>query len=284
MNKKDINKKEGTYMKFIPTFKKWRLKQFQFNFLESDIERAIRKNEFLFYYQPEIDLKTGKTVGVEALMRWYHPEKGLIPPMEFIPLLEKTGLIKKLTPFLFSQTMQDLNTLNKLGFKNLFMSVNLSIKQLQDSSLLNVIKTNLKKYKIKPSNYECEITESEAFTDLSADLQVLQKIDKLKLRLSLDDFGSGYASFDYLRALSIHKMKIDREFIATVFDHEKNEIILSSIIELGHKLNLLVLAEGIETKEQEKWLKKQKCDMVQGFYFARPMPLPELITFLKKNK
>lgn len=91
MNKKDINQKEGICMKFIPTFKKWRLKRFRFNFLESDIERAIRKNEFLFYYQPEIDLKTGKVVGVEALMRWYHPEKGLIPPMEFIPLLEKTG-------------------------------------------------------------------------------------------------------------------------------------------------------------------------------------------------
>lgn len=268
-------------MKFLSILNKFRFRRF--NFLESDIERAIRKNEFLFYYQPEVDLKTGAVTGMEALIRWKHPDKGLIPPMEFIPLLERTGLICKLTPFLFSQTMKDFKTLNDMGFKDLFMSVNLSIKQLEDPHLLKTIKTNLKKYKIHPNQYECEITESAAITNMRADLCVLRKIDKLKLRLSLDDFGSGYTSFNYLRSLSVHKIKIDREFIATVFDHPKNEVILSSIINLGHQLKLSVVAEGIETKEQEKWLKKNKCDLGQGFYFARPMPLADLITFLQKN-
>ncbi len=272
-------------MKIFATLKKHFVRRMRhFNFLESDIERAIRKNEFLFYYQPEIDLKTGRVTGVEALIRWFHPEKGLIPPMEFIPLLERTGLIKKITPFLFSQTMKDLRTLNDMGFRNLFMSVNLSPKQLQDPLLLNVIKNNLKKYKIKPAQFECELTESADISDLPADLQVLNKIDKLKLRLSLDDFGSGYTSFNYLRALTIQKIKIDREFIATIFDHPKNEMILSSIIELGHKLKLQIVSEGIETQDQEKWLKKHKCDLAQGFYFARPMPLEDLIVFLKKKK
>lgn len=272
-------------MKFLTNFKKQLGHYFRhFNFLESDIEHAIRKNEFVFYYQPEIDLKTGQVLGVEALMRWIHPEKGLIPPMEFIPLLEKTGLINKLTPFLFEQTMKDLHFLHNNGYPDLFMSVNLSCRQLQDKSLLNVIKKNLKKYKINPTQYECELTESTSMSNLPDDLLVLQNIDKLKLRLSLDDFGTGYTSFHYLKNLNVHKMKIDREFIATIFDNERNEVILKSIIDLGHKLNLQVVAEGIETKEQEKWLKKHKCNLGQGFYFARPMPLIDLLTFLYKNK
>lgn len=265
--------------------KLWKAFKSRFHlFFESDVERAIRRNEFVFHYQPEIDLKTGKVKGVEALMRWYKPGKGLIPPMEFIPLLERTGLIKKMTPFLFNQTMRDLNTINKQGFKDLFMSVNLSVRQLHDPDLLPCIQDCLKKHKIKPTKYECEITESSAINDLPNDLKVLGKIDKMRLRLSLDDFGSGYSSFDYLRKLSVHKLKIDRQFIATVFDDPKNEVILSSIIKLGHDLKLTVVAEGVERKTQEAWLIKNKCDMAQGFYFARPMPLPDLLTFLKRNK
>ncbi len=252
--------------------------------LESDLERAIRKKEFIFYYQPELDLTTGRVTGVEALIRWVHPDKGLIAPMEFIPLLEKKGLMKKLTPFLFSQTMHDFALLNKSGFNKIFMSVNISPQQLKEKRLLSVIKKNLKKYGINPRKYECEITETAVLDDLPKDLKVLDKIDKLKLRLSIDDFGSGYASFDYLRNLKVGKMKIDRQFVACLFEHPNNKIILSAIIKLGHQLKLSVLAEGVETRQQALWLKKQKCDLVQGFLYARPMPILELVQFLKKHK
>lgn len=253
-------------------------------FFESDLERAVRKEEFVFYYQPELDLKTGRVVGVEALLRWRHPDKGMINPGEFIPMLEKTKLINKLTPFLFRQTMEDLTILHQNGYKDLFMSVNLSVIQLEDSKTITSLKRMLQKYKIDPKQYECEITESCMMENLPEDLAVLKEVNDMKVRLSIDDFGTGYASFDYLRKLSIQKLKIDMEFVSSIFDHKNNEIVLAAMIELGHRLKLQVLAEGIETKRQEEWLKKNKCDLGQGFYFSRPLPLNELIMFLKNEK
>lgn len=251
---------------------------------ESDLERAIRREEFVFFYQPEIDLKTGKTVGVEALLRWKHPHKGMISPASFIPVLERTKLINKLSPFLFAQSMKDLRRLHDIGFKNLFMSVNLSVVQLEDKKLVQLIKRNLQKFKIPPKFYECEVTESSMIENLPTELAVLSQINHLKIRLSIDDFGTGYASFNYLRQLSVQKLKIDQEFVASAFDHKNNEILLSSMIELGRKLKLTVLAEGIETQKQLDFLKKNNCEMGQGFYFSRPLPFDELVLFLKNEK
>ncbi|MBR4926896.1 MAG: EAL domain-containing protein [Alphaproteobacteria bacterium] len=251
--------------------------------LETDLERAVRKEEFIFFYQPQFDLKTGQVKGVEALIRWCHPQKGMINPADFIPMLERTKLINQVTPFLFRQTMDDLKALQKMGFDDLFMSVNLSAVQVEDDKLAAKLTRQLKKSGISAKNYECEITETSVMENVSSAISVLQQISDAGVKLSIDDFGSGYASFDYLRRLSIQKLKIDMAFVASLFEHENNEVILSAMIVLGHRLKLEVLAEGVETKKQEEWLQKNGCDMAQGFYFARPMCFEDLVTFLKNE-
>lgn len=248
--------------------------------LESDLERAVRQNEFVFFYQPQVDLKSGKVIGVEALLRWRHPVKGMISPGEFIPMLEKTKLIHKLTPFLFRQTIGDLKLLHDSGFKNLVMAVNLSAVQLEDKKLSLTLKKILEKYKVNPKFYECEVTETAMMENVAAEVAVLKDIADLSVGLAIDDFGSGYAGFNYLRRLKIQKLKIDMEFTAALFEHENNEIILSAVIDLGHRLKLQVLAEGVETQKQEEWLIGHGCDLAQGFYFSRPLPLEDLITYL----
>ena len=248
---------------------------------ESDLERAIRKGEFVFFYQPQVHLKTGKVIGVEALLRWRHPQKGMIAPAEFIPMLERTKLINELSVFLFQQSMDDLRTLSNAGFKNLTMAVNLSAVQLEDKKLASKIDKCLKKSKINPKFYECEITETAMMENMASAVEILNEISDLGIKLSIDDFGSGYSGFNYLRRLNIQKLKIDMEFVSALFEHKNNEIILSAMMDLGHRLKLEVLAEGVETKKQEEWLMKNGCDMAQGFYFARPMPLNDLMHFLE---
>ena len=249
----------------------------------TDIRRALSHNEFVFYYQPEWDLKTGKIKGLEALMRWESPT-GIIPPNEFIPILEETGLISEFTPFLFDQTMHDLKELHELGFSTLFMSVNLSVVQLRDQGLLQSIGDALGKYAISPDFLECEVTESRSMSKSGEELQMLKSIREKGIKVSIDDFGSGHASFNYLKDLDPHKLKIDRDFISTLFDRPANQTIMQKIIDLGHSLGLIVLAEGIEKPEQLEWLKQNNCDYGQGFLFARPLPLPMLISFLRKQK
>lgn len=249
----------------------------------TDFRRAINNDEFTFYYQPEWDLKTGKILGIEALVRW-ESASGIIPPMEFIPMLEKTGLINEFTPFLFNQTLKDLRELYQAGFDDLFLSVNLSIVQLQDPAILDTIRQNLNKYAILPEKLECEITETKHTENSEVEQQTLHQLKDMGIRLSIDDFGSGHASFNYLKDLEAHKLKIDRDFIQSLFDKPANETIMRTIIGLGHSLDLIVLAEGIETSEQEQWLRENECDVGQGFWFSRPLPLSMLIPFLRTQQ
>lgn len=250
---------------------------------ESDLERAVRKEEFVFFYQPQVNLKTGRVDGVEALLRWHHPQKGMISPAEFIPMLERTKLINELSPFLFRQSMDDLKKIQDAGFSNLTMAVNLSVVQLEDDKLASKLEKQLKKSKVNPKYYECEVIETSMMEHIARQVGVLNEISEMGVQLAIDDFGTGYAGFNYLRRLNVQKMKIDMEFVSSLFDHKNNEIILSAMMELGHRLNLTVLAEGVETKKQEEWLKANGCDMAQGFYFARPMPIDDLIHFLSQE-
>lgn len=251
---------------------------------ESDLERAIRQEEFVFFYQPQVNLKTGKVTGVEALLRWRHPQKGMISPAEFIPMLERTKLIHELSLFLFRQSMEDLKRLQEMGFNDLTMAVNLSVVQLEDDELASKLEKQLKKSKINPKYYECEVIETSMMEHVTRQVGVLNEISDLGVQLAIDDFGTGYAGFNYLRRLNVQKLKIDMEFVSSLFEHKNNEIILSAMMELGHRLNLQVLAEGVETKKQEEWLIENGCDMAQGFYFARPMPFDDLIRFLEQEK
>jgi len=248
----------------------------------TDLRRALMHNEFIFHYQPEWDLKTGKIKGVEALMRWESPN-GIIPPNDFIPILEETGLINSFTPFLFSQTLNDLRELHTLGFSDLFMSVNLSAVQLRDPTLIETVQKNLEQHAISPEYLECEITENKFIGKEEIELETLKTLKKMGVKLSIDDFGSGHASFNYIKNIDIDKIKIDIEFIRDLFEKKANQTIMRAIIELGHSLDLSVLAEGIEKNEQEKWLCENGCDYAQGFLMSKALPLPALISFLRAH-
>ena len=251
---------------------------------KEELSAALKNNEFIFYYQPEWDLKTNKVIGVEALMRWQSPSRGYVPPLDFIPILEKSGLIHQFTRFLFNQTLSDLVKLHEIQ-PDLFVAVNLSICQLQELGLIDIIKKALAENKLEPRHLECELTESQDLTDDLLSNGVLDKIAEMKIPVSMDDFGSGYSSYARLQQLNISKLKIDIEFIRTLFDEDKNQSVVASIIKLGHDLGFPVLAEGIETTEQQTWLKNNGCDYGQGFWFSRALPMDQLIPFLtQKNQ
>lgn len=246
----------------------------------TDLRRALANNEFVFYYQPEWDLKSGKIKGVEALMRWESPH-GIVPPNEFIPILEETGLINEFTPFLVDQTLHDLKELHENGFADLFMSINISPIQLRDNSLPEIIEKTLSKYDISADTLECELTEGRSLSKTGMELDILRTLSKKGIRISIDDFGAGNATFGYIKNLNSHKIKVDYEFIRDLFEKETNKTIMRTIIGLGHALGMTVLAEGIEKPEQEKWLRENGCDYGQGFYLSRPLPLQMLISFLR---
>lgn len=249
---------------------------------ESELKQALKNNEFIFYYQPEWDLKTNRAIGVEALVRWESPVRGYVPPMEFIPILEKSGLIHDFTGFLFNKTLADLAQLHQVS-SDLFLAVNLSICQLQEADLIETIQKALTTHNIEAKYLECELTESQDLTDEVLSNGVLKKLADLNIPISIDDFGTGYSSYDRLRDLNIRKLKIDLSFIRTLMDDSKNQAIVSSIIKLGHDLGYPVLAEGIETTEQQQWLKENGCDYGQGFWFSRGLPIEQLKPFLQKN-
>ena len=250
---------------------------------ESDLKRGLKKDEFVFYYQPEFDLKTGEIIAVEALMRWNAP-KGIIPPNEFIPVLEQSGLIKDFTEFLLRQTLTDLKEIQKQGYLNLKMAVNLSAIQLKEKDLVETICKILEETKTESKSLECEITESQQLVLPEMQATVFKKLQEAGIAISIDDFGTGYSSFNYLRYLNASKLKIDCDFVRTLEEDPQNKKILPLIIKLGHDLGIPVLAEGIETTEQKEWLEKNGCDFGQGFWFSRPLPLEQLLSFLEKKK
>ncbi|MBQ4472082.1 MAG: EAL domain-containing protein [Alphaproteobacteria bacterium] len=249
---------------------------------EKELQDALKHGEFVFYYQPEWDLKTNKTRGVEALVRWESPKRGYVPPMEFIPLLEKTGLIHEFTTYLFNHTVPDLVKVHTVA-PDLFLAVNLSICQLQEKDLISTIQKELQANNLDSKYLECELTESQELTDEILSNGVLDKLAELNIPVSIDDFGTGYSSFERLKRLNIRKLKIDLSFIRTLMEDEKNKSIVSSIIKLGHDLGFPVLAEGVETTEQQEWLRDNGCDYAQGYWFSRGLPMDQLLPFLQEN-
>lgn len=250
---------------------------------ESDLKRGLKNNEFIFYYQPEFDLKTGKVVAVEALMRWDSP-KGIVPPNEFIPVLEQSGLIHKFTEFLLRQTLTDLKKIHEAGYSDVTMAINVSGVQLKDKALVRTIKKVLDETKTEPQFLECEITETQPLDLPNMKETIFKELADAGIKISLDDFGTCYSSFNYLRYLDFKKLKIDCDFIRTLGDSVRNRTILSLIIQLGHILKIPVLAEGIETTEQKDWLEKNGCDFGQGFWYSRPLPIDQLLIFFEKKK
>ncbi len=248
--------------------------------LENQLRKAIDKGELMLHYQPKIDIKTNSIDGIEALVRWKHPEFGLMPPAKFIPLAEESKLIIPIGEWVLREACKMQNRLKSLGKKPLVCSVNLSPVQLDDPKLFKMVKDTLSTTEVHPDLIELEITESYLHQDIEKKIELLHDIKSLGLRLSMDDFGTGFSSLSYLSKLPVDELKIDKSFIDDVETSGQSRAIVSTIIFMAQSLNLTTTAEGIETKEQLEFIEKQRCQRYQGYYFSKPLPFEELIKII----
>lgn len=242
--------------------------------MENGLRLAIEKNEFLLYYQPQVDLKTGKISGFEALIRWRDSERGMIPPLKFIYIAEETGLIVKIGQWVMETACGFIKELNDSTDGRLKISVNISVIQLMQTDFVQKVKTALLNTGLEPSLLELEITESKLVEALEMNLQKLNELRELGVKLSIDDFGKGFSSLSYLKQLPIDTLKIDKSFVDDIPENDNSMI--ESIIHIGHQRNLRIVAEGVEKLEQMEFLARYKCDTVQGYYYSMPLPGEEI--------
>lgn len=252
--------------------------------LEKQLRKAIKCNEFILYYQPQVNVESRKIVSFEALIRWNNKKFGWISPGEFISLAEETGLIIPIGEWVFrTACLQDKEWKEK-GYVYDFISVNVSAIQLQKSDFVNVVKKILQETNTKPESLEIEITESVMMESLDLNLNALNELRSMGLRVALDDFGTGYSSLNYLKSLPINTLKIDKTFVDGLCKNSYEEIITEQIIKLAHKMDLEVVAEGVELEEQLKSLEGKNCNKIQGYYFAKPLPPEEIGSFIKNSE
>jgi len=250
--------------------------------LMSDLRRAIHEHQLVLYYQPKVDLRTYRTVGVEALLRWKHPVHGFIPPGDFIPLAEQSDLIRQVTYWVLDEALLQCRAWRQLGIV-LDVAVNLSPRNLHDPGLPAKVAGLLAKWSVPPSQLTLEITENAIMIDPERALKILERLHNMGIRLSIDDFGTGYSSLVYLKKLPVTQIKIDRSFVTDMISDENDAIIVRSTIDLGHNLGCHIVAEGVETKEILQHLKALGCDCAQGYYLSRPVPAEELTTWLSES-
>lgn len=251
--------------------------------MERDLIKGIKNDEFLVYYQPQIDLSSGKLIGMEALVRWLHPKKGIIPPVEFIPLAEETGLIMEIGKKVLYTACKQNAQWQRMGYAPLRVSVNLSAKQFEHENLVDIIEKVLSETGLDPEWLNVEITESIVMLDFNFSIKMLNKLRGMGIHVSLDDFGTGYSSLNYLKLFPIDVLKIDKSFLNNVIEDSTEEIIARAIIELAHKLNLYIVAEGVENTDQLNYLKRHNCQMAQGFLFSKPIPKDDFEKLLKDS-
>ena len=250
--------------------------------LENELRQAIQNKEFELYYQPQVTTETGAICAVESLIRWNHPEKGLIPPSVFIPVLEDSGLIIDVGKWVLTEACTHLAALKEQGF-NLRMSVNISANQLRDDHLLDFIQQILKFRTIEPQELELEITETSLLQNTDRTITLLNALSDIGVRLSLDDFGTGYSSLSYLKKLPIRTLKIDRSFVKDIPNDQHDMAIASTVIAMARTLDLQVVAEGVETELQLDFLRENGCAILQGYYFSKPVDTEDLQQVLKTN-
>jgi diguanylate cyclase (GGDEF)-like protein/PAS domain S-box-containing protein len=251
--------------------------------MRTELQEAIYSNHLSLYYQPQLD-RDGNIDGLEALIRWKHPEKGFIPPNIFIPLAEETGQIISLSGWVLNQACSDIKKMNDEGLLEGRVAINLSPLQFHRPNFTEVLGRTLKAKNIAPENIELELTEGILMKDTKGAIEILQELNEMGINVSIDDFGTGFSSMSYLRDLPIHKIKIDKSFVQKANKDDKNSAICSSIITLAKELNMKVVSEGIETEEQYEHLLSLESDVFQGFLFAKPMPLEELKEWVHENK
>jgi predicted signal transduction protein with EAL and GGDEF domain len=239
--------------------------------LEAELHQALERREFLLHYQPKLDLVTGKTSGFEALLRWNHPQRGLVPPLEFISVLEDTGLIIAVGEWVVAEVCRQLGAWRADGFPIVPVAINLSARQLEQDDLAATIEHIVTASGIAPSLLEFELTESMLMVNPDAAVAILSRIKALGMRLSIDDFGTGYSSLAYLKRFPLDALKIDRTFVRDLPHDSDDAAITRAVINLAHSLNLKVVAEGVENLEQLCELKHFGCDEIQGYFVDRPL-------------
>jgi EAL domain-containing protein (putative c-di-GMP-specific phosphodiesterase class I) len=247
--------------------------------LAGELRRAITSDELVVFFQPKADLATGRIVGAEALVRWDHPERGFIPPNDFIPIAERTGLIKPLSRVVLAASLRQCQAWNDAG-RELDISVNLTIPDLLDLELPDQIAELLHATRVRPKQLELEITETTILADPFRVRQVLARLNEMGLRLAIDDFGTGYSSLAYLRRLPVQTIKIDRSFVFGMSEDTSDATIVRSTIDLARNLGLDVVAEGVETREVWDALRDHGCTLAQGYLISKPVPPSEFEALL----
>jgi len=244
---------------------------------ENCLRKAIERGEFLLHYQPQVEIATGRLMGLEALIRWRSPEQGLIPPSEFIPIAEETGLILPISDWVLKTACTEGKRWQDAGHPPLRIAVNVSMRQFRQKGLVENVRGVLDETGLDPSSLELELTENIVLQDSERAIRNLAKFEAMGIHLSLDDFGTGYSSLSYLKRLPLKKLKLDRSFVRAISTSPEDEAIIKTIITLAHNLDIRVIAEGVETKKQLEFLKRWGCDEAQGYLIAKPLPPEGLI-------
>jgi len=244
--------------------------------LRHDLHVALQENQFEIHYQPLVDAVTGRMRSVEALVRWHHPTRGMVSPGEFIPLAEQTGQIVPLGLWILRQACAEMADFNAHGERALQVAVNISSLQFVRDGFLDDVRRVLNETGLPPQLLEMEVTENVLLDGAESVIELMETLKTLGVRMVLDDFGTGYSSLSYLRDLPVHKVKLDRSFVEKTTTDHRMAAIVQAVITMSHHMDMIVVAEGIETREQQEDLARRHCDILQGFLFARPMPLAEL--------
>ena len=251
--------------------------------METDLRQALKNQEFVVYYQPQVDASIGKIIGVEALVRWQHPSMGLLSPIKFITLAEETGMIIDIDNLVMQIAMQQVSTWYKEGLEPGRLSLNLSVKQLESKDFLSILQNTMQNTGFQPEWLELEVTEGEVMNKPEETIVKLSQINQLGISIAIDDFGTGYSSLSYLKRFPINKLKIDQSFVRDIPNDGEDVAIVKAIIALAESLNLDLLAEGVETTVQKEFLLISGCKNIQGYYYAKPMPSDEMKRYIQKG-
>jgi diguanylate cyclase (GGDEF)-like protein/PAS domain S-box-containing protein len=252
--------------------------------LETALRRALERNELVLHYQPQVDLQSGKIFAMESLLRWQRPEQGLVSPADFIPLAEETGLIVPIGEWVLRTACAQNKAWQDAGLAPLRVAVNLSARQFQQKNLIQTISAALRDSGLQPHYLDIEITESMVMQNAAAAVKTLNELDAMGVVLSIDDFGTGYSSLSYLKRFPIDCLKIDKSFVNDVTTNPDDAAIASAIITMARSLGMKVVAEGVETEGQLRFLRARGCDAVQGYYFSRPVPAEAFLGLLREGK